>query len=257
MAVDEGMIIIQKRGKQEIHMGIYSFPSRVRFSECGEDGRLTLSAIVNYFQDTATFQGEELGIGVRYLQERHCAWILTSWQIVTDHFPKLSEPVEIRTWAYDFRSFYGLRNLVLLDGDGRRAAWANSVWVLMDMERMRPVKVPPNLVELYGTGPRLEMEYGPRKVPEAADGEEMPSFQVARMHLDTNHHVNNGQYIEMARSYLPESFALYETRVEYKAQAHLGDVICPKVTGGDGVVTVSLRDREGHSYCVVRFAERR
>ena len=237
-------------------MSKYDFHSHVRYSECGEDGRLSLGAVVDYFQDTATFQGEHLGSGVSYLKKQHIAWILTSWQIITDHFPKLAEPVTVRTWAYDFRSFYGLRNLLLLDGSGQPAAWANSVWVLMDMERMRPVKVPQKLLDLYGTDPALDMEYSPRKVAEPETGEEMDPFPVTRTHLDTNHHVNNGQYIEMARTYLPEKFDLYETRVEYKAQAHLGDMICPKVSTEDGVVTVSLRDEEGRSYCVVRFAER-
>lgn len=237
-------------------MSKYEFHSHVRYSECGEDGRLSLKAVVDYFQDTATFQGEHLGIGVGYLKKQNIAWILTSWQIITDHFPKLAEPVTAQTWAYDFKNFYGLRNLVLLDGEGRKAAWANSVWVLMDMKRMRPVKVPPLLLEKYGSDEPLEMEYAPRKIKEPETGEEMTPFAVVKTHLDTNHHVNNGQYIEMARTYLPEKFDLYETRVEYKAQAHLGDLICPKVCTEDGVVTVLLRDEEGRSYCVVRFAER-
>ena len=237
-------------------MSKYEFHSHVRYSECGEDGRLSLKAVVDYFQDTATFQGEHLGIGVGYLKKQNIAWILTSWQIITDHFPKLAEPVTAQTWAYDFKNFYGLRNLVLLDGEGRKAAWANSVWVLMDMKRMRPVKVPPLLLEKYGSDEPLEMEYAPRKIKEPETGEEMMPFAVVKTHLDTNHHVNNGQYIEMARTYLPEKFDLYETRVEYKAQAHLGDLICPKVCTEDGVVTVLLRDEEGRSYCVVRFAER-
>ena len=145
---------------------------------------------------------------------------------------------------------------MLQDGSGRNAAWANSVWVLMDMERMRPVKVSGELADLYGVEPRLEMDYGPRKVPEPEEGEEMPPFPVTRMHLDTNHHVNNGQYIEMARAYVPEAFELYETRVEYKAQAHLDDLICPMVCMEQDVVTVSLRDEDGKSYCVVRFRQR-
>ena len=237
-------------------MSKYEFHSHVRYSECGEDGRLSLKAVVDYFQDTATFQGEHLGIGVGYLKKQNIAWILTSWQIITDHFPKLAEPVTAQTWAYDFKNFYGLRNLVLLDGEGSKAAWANSVWVLMDMKRMRPVKVPPLLLEKYGSDEPLEMEYAPRKIREPEDGEEMTPFAVVKTHLDTNHHVNNGQYIEMARTYLPEKFDLYETRVEYKAQARLGDLICPKVNTEDGVVTVLLRNEEGKSYCVVRFAER-
>ncbi len=237
-------------------MSVYEFQSRVRYSECGEDGRLSLQSVVDYFQDTATFQGEHLGIGVGYLKAQNIAWILSSWQIITDHFPKLAEPVTVQTWAYDFRGFYGMRNLVLKDGNGCDAAWANSVWVLMDMEHMRPVRVPQKLLDLYGLSPRLEMEYAPRKIEESAEGGKMQPFAVLKSHLDTNHHVNNGQYIEMARMYLPEHFRLYETRVEYKAQAHLGDLICPKVRREKDVVTVSLRNEEGRSYCIVRFAQK-
>ncbi len=234
-------------------MSIYEFHSKVRYSECGEDGRLTPGAIVNYFQDTATFQGESLGIGVSYLKKQGIAWILTFWQIITDRFPKLAEPITVQTWAYEFRSFYGLRNLVLKDAEGRNAAWANSVWVLMDMERQRPVKVPPELTERYGLSPRLEMEYAPRKIAEPEGGERMTPFRVLRSHLDTNHHVNNNQYIEMARAYLPADFRTRETRVEYKAQAHLDDLVCPVVRFGQDGVTVALRNEAGKSDAVIQF----
>ena len=41
-----------------------------------------------------------------------------------------------------------------------------SPWGLMDMKRMRPVKVPPLLLEKYGSDEPLEMEYAPRKIRE-------------------------------------------------------------------------------------------
>ena len=96
-------------------MGKYEYQSRVRYSECGEDCRLHLPGAVNYFQDAATFQGEDLGIGIPWMKEHHLAWILVSWQIIMDHMPRLGEPIRVSTWAYDFRSFYGLRNLLLED----------------------------------------------------------------------------------------------------------------------------------------------
>mgnify|MGYP000603361539 CR=1 FL=1 len=34
----------------------YSFTSRIRYSEIGEDGNLTLPGLINYFQDCSTFQ---------------------------------------------------------------------------------------------------------------------------------------------------------------------------------------------------------
>ena len=42
----------------------YSFNSRVRYSETGEDGRLTLPGALNYFQDCCTFQAESIGLGM-------------------------------------------------------------------------------------------------------------------------------------------------------------------------------------------------
>lgn len=45
-------------------MSYYSFESRVRYSEIGEDGRLTLPGILNYFQDCCTFQSASIGQGM-------------------------------------------------------------------------------------------------------------------------------------------------------------------------------------------------
>ena len=39
----------------------YSFESRVRFSEIGEDGCLTLPGVLDYFQDCCTFESEQTG----------------------------------------------------------------------------------------------------------------------------------------------------------------------------------------------------
>ncbi len=235
-------------------MGKYEFRSKVRYSECGENSRLSMGGLVNYFQDTPTFQGEDLGIGVGYLKKQGIAWILSSWQIVTDHMPKLAEDITVKTWAYDFKGFYGLRNLTLEDGSGHMAAWANSVWVLMDMKSARPVKVPEHLIERYGLAEKLDMDYAPRKIALPEGGQEMPPFPVHQSHLDTNHHVNNGQYIQMALDYLPAGFEIRETRVEYRAQAFLGDMIYPVVHNTTPeMVTVSLRKEDKSPYAVLQF----
>ena len=48
----------------------YSFNSRVRYSETGEDGRLTLPGVLNYFQDCSTFHAESIGLGGNVLKNR-------------------------------------------------------------------------------------------------------------------------------------------------------------------------------------------
>lgn len=100
---------------------------------------------------------------------------------------------------------------------------------------------------------RLDMEYASRKIilPETFAGEE--AFPVQKHHLDTNHHVNNCQYIQMAMDYLPLDFKIRQMRAEYKQQARLHDTICPeKSVDGDKIV-IKLNDTEAEPYAVVEF----
>ena len=52
---------------------MYSFDSRVRYSEVDEDRKLSLTGVINYMQDCSTFQSEDLNMGIDYLAEKHRA----------------------------------------------------------------------------------------------------------------------------------------------------------------------------------------
>lgn len=231
----------------------YSFDSRVRFSETGEDKKLTLNSIINYFQDCSTFHSETIGVGMDFLAERKQAWVLSAWQIVVKRYPSLCENIKITTWPYDFRRFFGDRNFIMEDEQGNRLAYANTLWTFIDMETGHPVKVDEEQVKVYELEEKLDMEYAPRKISIPSDSAEFPSFTVKSHHLDTNHHVNNGQYILMAQEYIPVGFTVKEMRAEYKKQAVLDDVIVPKVAEENGIFTVVLGSPSGEIYAIVEL----
>lgn len=233
----------------------YEFDGKVRYSEMDEEGKLSLRSLVNYFQDVSTFQSEELGVGIAYMKERHLAWVLSSWQIVIDRYPRLGEKVIAQTWPYDFNTFFGMRNFTLLDGNRDYLARANSVWALIDVDRQRPVRCPEEILEKYPKEKCLEMEYASRKVPIPEGGKKEPSFIIEKHMLDTNHHVNNGQYIALAEGYLPENFPVGQLRAEYKVQARLHDVMVPMVSIQDDRVTVALCSEKERPYAVVEFTK--
>ncbi len=75
---------------------------------------------------------------------------------------------------------------------------------------------------------------------------------VRSHHIDTNHHVNNAQYVEIAREVVPGGTGrIRELRVEYKKAAVLGDVIYPKISREGGQITVLLQDGQGGSYAIL------
>lgn len=234
---------------------MYYFNSRIRYSEVNSEKKLTLPALMDYLQDCCTFQSEELGVGVNYLEENQRAWVLSSWEIVIERYPKLAEKVSVGTWAYDFKGFYGYRNFIIKDEQENALAFANSIWVYMDTEKMRPVKISEHMAEVYvpTMEPMLEYEWSSRKIKVAAGGLKKEPIAVQKFHIDTNHHMNNGKYILLAEEYLPENFETQSVRVEYKKAAMLGDILYPEISSEENAITVTFADEEEKPYAVISF----
>ena len=112
---------------------MYAFDSRIRYSETDSEGYLTLDALLNYFQDCSTFHSEDVGLGIGYMKEIGQVWVLSSWQIVVNRYPKLGEKVKIVTLPYELKVFLGYRNFAMLDEQGEYLAKANSLWSLLDV----------------------------------------------------------------------------------------------------------------------------
>lgn len=236
---------------------MYRFDGRIRYSEVDSEGKLSLESLLDYFQDASTFHSADLGLGIDYLSKRNMAWVLSAWQIVVERYPQLCERVVIGTLPYEFKSFMGCRNFLMETENGERLACANTTWTLMDVEKMRPVKPTPEMLAAYVLEDRLEMDYCSRKIslPET-EGSAQEILEIRKHHLDTNQHVNNGQYVRMAMEYLPENYSIGQMRAEYKKQARLGDKIYPFVYTAGDIVAVALNNEEGQPYCVVEFSKK-
>ena len=115
---------------------------------------------------------------------------------------------------------------------------------------MRPE---PEEVEPYGTGEPLKMVQASRKVAVPEEAEDADSFPVMRHQIDTNEHVNNCQYVQMALEVLPKSVKVREIRVSYKKSAVYGDMIYPKIAKEADRTVVELCDQEGKQYAVVEL----
>lgn len=237
---------------------MYSFESRIRYSEAGSDGRLTLLGLLNYFQDCVTFHSEDLEVGVEYLSELHGVWVMNFWQIDVDRYPEFGEHVKILTHPYDFKLCLGSRNFGMHDESGERVAVANTLWTFLNTDTGRPMKPTEEMLEKYVIEPPYEMEYLDRKIVFEGEGEKMEPVEVRGHHLDTNQHVNNAQYVSVACDYLPEGFVIRRMRATYHKSALLGDMLCPVVyRGKEGCIGVSLCDESGKPYANVEFCDRK
>ena len=235
---------------------MFCFESRIRYSECDASRKLSPEALLNYFQDCSTFQSESLGVGFDYLIPKNLVWVLASWQIIIHRMPGLMEEIAVGTFPYDFKGFLGSRNFFLKKKDGEMLAEANSLWTLLNFDTMKPAMPTKEHLSPYIIEPKLDMEYTSRKITVLDNGQVLEPVIIRKQHLDSNNHVNNGQYINIASDYLPEGFDTYQIRAEYKKQAHLGDVFVPYVVTEAEKIIVSLRDENGGVYMNAEFTAR-
>lgn len=233
---------------------MYEFDGRVRYSETGKDGKLTLEAILNYFQDCTTFHSEEIGCGIEFLAEQKKVWVLLSWQIIVNRYPKFGEKIKIATKAYDFKRSFGYRNFMMYDEENVCTAYANSVWLYMDTEKMVPVRVNQEQVEKYHIEEKLPMEYADMKIliPKE-EAIQCPAYHVQNYQIDTNGHVNNGQYLNMAYAAIGEEITVKQMRAEYKKSAMAGDLIRPVVYKTQEHYVVTLNNEEDKAFAVIEF----
>lgn len=232
---------------------IYEFSGRVRYSEIDHRGTMTLPALINYFQDCSTFHSESIGLGMERLKLKKKAWVLSYWQIIIDRYPKLYEKITTGTFATEFKGLFGNRNFYMKDEEGGRIACANSIWVFMDLEKGRPCRPAEEDIAPYGVNEPLDMPYEDRKISVPEVFEDREPFPVRKYHIDTNEHVNNCQYVQMALEMLSRDISVRQVRVDYKKSAVLGDIIYPGVAQDQGRIVTELRDENKRPYAVIEM----
>ena len=89
----------------------------------------------------------------------------------------------------------------------------------------------------------------------AEETDDLEAFPVRKYHIDTNEHVNNCQYVQMALEFLPDDLQIAQLRVEYKKAAVLGDMIYPKLSKEADRIVVELCDEQAKPYAVLEFKE--
>ena len=240
----------------------YGYKTRIGYHEVDADRKLTLCSAINLFQDCGGFHGEDCGYSNKGLAEMGLAWILSSWQIVIRKMPDLSEWVNLSTYPYKYKHFLANRYFLLESETKEEYIRADSVWILMDMNNYKPVRIPAEMAAAYGgsTGEDADIfkgyDFGGRKIAAAGEFQTLDSIGVAPYMIDTNHHVNNEQYVRIAQSLLPADYTWNAFRAEYTKQARLGDTLIPGLFLSEDKCQISLCTESGEQYFIGEWSKK-
>ncbi len=235
---------------------MYSFESRVRYSECDERLRLSIPATINYLQDCSMFHCEHIGHGQAYCAEHHFAWFVAAWQIRLLQLPTFCDYIRVSTWCNQMGNTLATRHFLMQAENGKHLVEAESLCVTVNTQTGKAQRIPAEEQAFLTDEPSLGLPPTRRKLRLGGEGREAFSVEVGRQLLDSNGHVNNVQYIALAEDAIrmqDANFRAGTILVQYKLAAHLGDtmrMLVHEETDGYGV---DLANVDGGSFAIVRM----
>jgi acyl-ACP thioesterase len=163
------------------------------------------------------------------LLSENYTWLLSRLKIKIASFPLWKDQIQISTWPSGAQRLFALRDFELQDKDNQAVAAAVSAWLVLDVQKRRPVRIAP-FVE------RLKPLEGDHILPDTLDklpGLEFRThekkFVVRYRDLDINQHVNNASFVEWLVESVPvrvlNTSSLAELEINFLAEAFYEDHI--------------------------------
>jgi acyl-ACP thioesterase len=190
------------RGTGIIDIWQETFP--VRFGAIDKSDRLTLDAMFQFFQEAATSHAENLRVGREEMAKTGQGWVLSRMSVLADRRPEYSETITVRSWPRGGEKLFAIRNFDIRDKDDVPAVSARSAWIIVDIEKRRPIRpqsIMDNLPLNVGMEALTETDRDTGLVScgslaERSDLQKAAERKALYTDIDYNGHVNNVRYIQ-------------------------------------------------------------
>lgn len=193
---------------------------------------IKMHKILTYMAETSLWHSDNVGLGIDDIRKEDYGWMLIKWELEIMKYPKAKDVVTIVTWTSGFERFYATRQFQMYNSKGEELAKASSLWVFLDINKRRPIRIPNYIIEKYSVTKQENFkEFSSIEV----EGDllfKSGEFIVAENDLDNNNHVNNIRYIEWLLIGLAERQNKYQIKrlaMNYKKELLLGDRVCTEI----------------------------
>ena len=174
---------------------------KVQSQEVDANRRLRIYTLENMLLNVAGSNADDTGIGIQYLMQQNCTWVITNMSIEISYLPTHGEKIGIETWVENAAHMLSVRNfrIFLLDENGEvqcQIGQARSVWAVINLTDRTIQNVfdqPAFLNYRYGGG--IEIAKQPHfSAIDTPDG--YWQHEIVYSDIDYNGHCNSCKYLE-------------------------------------------------------------
>ncbi len=198
----------------------------VRTYEVNLFQELDLVHLLNRLQDAASRHAETLGFGWQNMQQKKQFWVLLRFLVQINQIPVWKQQLQLETWPKTADALAAYRDFLVTDADSNMMVKATSMWLVLDAETHRPVRMSNVLSSLEHTSNRVAIEEKPAKVILPQESDLMHHSEILYSDLDMNLHANNVSYIRKVLDSYPIDFLKVNKpasiEINFLKEAHFG-----------------------------------
>ncbi len=198
-------------------------------SMCGEDSCMSIAAVFDLFQDTATMHADTLDIGPAGMKRRKMFWVITKTVMRIFRRPEMMDEISSETWIQAAERVSCERDFAIKSGD-EVLADGRSIWAVISRETGKLV----HMDQLYPVGldfdkPAPEGIAFERLGKKYEDADHIGTYTVRSVDIDLGGHMNNVNYVRaMLGCFSTEEIrdiGIKGVEVNYISQTYEGDEI--------------------------------
>jgi acyl-CoA thioester hydrolase len=237
---------------------VFNWEFEVRSYELNSQRQVNHAVYHNYLEEAATRASADAGFGHEWYFRHGRAWVVREMTVRYLNPLQMGDRAQIRTWLSDFRRIYSHREYDMRRAsDGAPVVRARAKWVYVNLETLRPERIPSEFESAFD--PSGELEALPVALNGAVFYEGVPHFvsgrRVQSYEIDPTGHVNNSVYLNwfaQATSEMLEQAGWPDDRLqEYglglRQVARKIDYLRPAFSGNPIEVSSQLVGQDGQS----------
>lgn len=208
---------------------IFKKEYKINIFDVDSEHKCKFSSLVDFLWDVVISQSDYLGETKEGFVQNQCIWVLLKYDITIYEYPKFRDTITVDTKVLGSKKFYGYRQNTIRNSEGKVIGEAFSTAILIDFEKRRPMRISSTQSEIYGLNGELAEVPTLDDLPKIQKEDYKKDYPVRYSDIDSNGHVNNVKYMEMAVDTLPRyilnEYNLFNIKVLFKKETTDGDTL--------------------------------
>jgi len=227
----------------------------IQASELGYNKHVRIKDLIDMIQDIEEAHIESLSVLSKESKAQGFGIVLNFRYVHIKSWPKNKDMLELTTYPYETKPFFGYRNTLIHDLMGNLLVETYCLGSFIHIENKNPHRISGDILNSLGNRKKHEMTYMGRKISlnkEMAFVRETTTI-VLPSHLDYYNHLNNAVYVEFAYNVLPMNYQFQTVVCEYKKDFQLFQKIVLKLYQTEAGFLVQFFDENGTLYTIIEF----